>query len=161
MDKSAKPKLKKVASPKIERSTVIVNTRPKVLLASPQFASKLEITYSNNENGFYYKNDNGILKRVLNVKLDSDYNIDPDYKAPQQWLLNNRQGDDQNRLPEYILDQEAARKEQYGMVGESTLNRGIVWAPIPYNYVRDPVEESYLKIINYRKDFEGDLGNKE
>lgn len=158
MDKSSKAK-KKVSSPrsKTEMPNIIENIRPKISISSPGFSSELEVAYSDDETGFTYRNDNGVIKRVLNIKFDSKYEPDKSFTPSQEWLINNRQGDDPNRLPERILDQRAARKEEFGMVGASTLNNGIIWGPIKEIKVDDKELERHLKILNYTEDFQGDF----
>lgn len=144
----------KIPSPERYKTKIIENIRPRISLNSPPFSSELEVVYSNTEEGFSYRNDNGIIKRVLSIKTDPNYSTDSNYGAPQEWLLNNRQGDHYDRIPERISDQQAAIDEEFGMVGESTLTKGIVWDSLPDVQMNDPRMESYLKNINYSEDFE-------
>jgi hypothetical protein len=148
--KSTSPR--RVISPRIKR-TIINNSRPKIFIDTPEFEPDLEVVYSNDDNGFFYKTDGRSIRRVLNIQIDPNYQPDPDYGSPQAWLINNRQGDDQNRLSEYVLNQEEARNEEYGMVGESTLNKGIVWAPIPEVYMNNDQEvDRYFRVMDYEEE---------
>lgn len=128
----------------VKKQKVIENVRPRIMTSIPTFSRTLEVQYSNEESGLTYRNENGEIKRVVNIKIDQDYAPDKEFRAPQQWLLSARQGDDQNRLPEYIFDQRAAAQEEKRVTGESTLNRGIAWAELP--------ERNYLELVESLED---------
>lgn len=102
---------------------------------------------------FIYTRDIETGKLVRYLALDKRdliyYTTDPDYGISQEWLLNNHQGDEYNRLPERIEHPEIAEHEKYNESGYTTLNRGRIWygPPIERPY-RSPYEE-YLDLLEY------------
>jgi len=108
---------------------------------------------------YKYNKENGKLTRNL-VQDDSDfkyYNTDPDYGISQQWLLFNRQGDEQDRLPERRPYPDIAEKEN-NSEQVTTLDRGRVWHYPPKSV---PVQiskynEEYERLLEYGRMVEED-----
>jgi len=104
------------------KASIIENFRPSGPLSGTTYdPNELEIIYSDTLSGMTYVEENGILKRRLMVLKSKLYDED-DLTSSRDWLLNNRQGDEYDRLPEYVLDQEAQIKQETSMIGELTSN---------------------------------------
>jgi hypothetical protein len=101
---------------------------------------------------FVYRQDTaGNLTRYL-VAEDDNRDADPDFGIEQEWLLFQRQGDEYDRLPEYVPDQERAVLEQYNVPSNSSLNQGVAWGPLPYpNFVTTPGDDEYKQLLEYQK----------
>lgn len=110
---------------------IIIQTRPKNIIYQ----------YNNIEDKF----------QPPDIDLFSeDIKLDPNYGASQQWLLNNRQGDQYDRLPEWIQDPIIADAEDYNLPGETTLNRGMVWGPLPkINPIPTTKLDEYNRLLEY------------
>lgn len=102
---------------------------------------------------FVYQRDanTGFLKRYLVTERDTSYDTDTDYGIDQRWLLNNRQGDQYDRVPERISDPVIANEENNNIFGATTLNEGRIWGgppklPPPY---RSAYYEEYQQYLEY------------
>lgn len=82
---------------------------------------------------------------------DSRFDTDPDYTISQDWLLNNRQGDQYDRLPERRPYPELANETAYNLPGVTTLNRGRVWYGLPIipKIPNSPFYEKYQEALEY------------
>lgn len=101
---------------------------------------------------FVYQRDSttGFLKRYLVTERDTSYDTDLNYGMDQQWLLNNRQGDQYDRLHEWISDPVIADAEDQNMFGVTTLNEGRIWGgppklPTPYKSAYYDEYQQYLE----------------
>jgi hypothetical protein len=71
------------------------------------------------------------LTRYLADWRDPDYDTDPNYGISQEWLLFNRQGDQYDRLPEWVPYSEIADPERVNLQDATTLNIGRIWGGLP------------------------------
>jgi hypothetical protein len=62
--------------------------------------------------------------------FDKQFNTDPEFGLPQEWLLFQRQGDEYDRLPERRPYPELAYETEFNLP-VTTLNMGRVWYGIP------------------------------
>jgi len=106
---------------------------------------------------FIYLRDHETGKLVRYLAQDERdlkyYNTDPNYSINQEWLLNNRQGDEQDRLPERVPFVYIADQERYDISGVTTLNRGRIWYGPPRMILYPPSESyrGYERLIEYAK----------
>ena len=105
---------------------------------------------------FIYQKDpkTGVLTRYLAIEKDTSYDTDQDFGISQEWLLFQRQGDQIDRLSEWISDPVIADAEAQNESGFTLLNRGRVWyrppksqAPIP----RSGYYNEYKKYLEYSR----------
>lgn len=81
---------------------------------------------------------------------------DPNYNISQEWLINSRQGDEPERLPERRPYPEIADEEAFNEQGVTTLNRGRIWygpprqGPIPIS----EFYEDYQRSLEYGQTLE-------
>lgn len=79
------------------------------------------------------------------------YDTDPDYGISQEWLLNNRQGDNYDRVPEWTQTVEIDDRERNNEQGYTTLNRGRIWYGIPRPQILPPSAsyQEYERLMEY------------
>lgn len=80
---------------------------------------------------------------------DKYYNTDPNYNISQEWLLFQRQGDQYDNLDEWDTTPEASYKESFNEIGESTLNEGMVWGPLPQEKIPMRSHDEYQRLLEY------------
>ena len=102
---------------------------------------------------FLYTRDSetGIMIRYLAVEKDTSFVTDPDYTNQQQWLLNQRQGDQYDRVKEWIPYPNLAVAESDNEQGFSLLNEGLIWGDVPNITILDPIT-NYEKYMEYSLD---------
>lgn len=104
---------------------------------------------------FVYLRDSSTGKIVRYLAQDESdmryYDTDPNYGINQEWLLNNRQGDEQDRVPERTEFVEIADRERNNEQGYTTLNRGRIWYGAPRMNILPPSEayEEYERLVEY------------
>ncbi len=90
----------------LDTQPMLVQTRPNIV---PEFESKPEIDLPVDDGGF-----------------NKQFDTDPNFGLPQQWLLFQRQGDEYDRLPERRPYPELAYDTEFNLP-VTTLNIGRVW----------------------------------
>ena len=106
---------------------------------------------------FIYLRDHETGKLIRYLAQDERdlkyYNTDPDYGISQEWLLNTRQGDEYDRLPERIPFPYIADQERFEISGVTTLDRGRIWYGAPRMKIYPPSEsyQEYERLIDYAK----------
>lgn len=101
--------------------------------------------------GMIYRTDptTGVLRRYLAVHDDPDYTTDTDYGINQQWLLNNRQGNEYDRVPEWVPEPETARETNLGLLGVTIANVGRVWEGPPRTQIISSYQDEYARMLEY------------
>lgn len=91
------------------------------------------IIYSSDDSNylprFIYERDEvtGEVSTYLAVEEDDSFNTDVDYTDRQQWLLNQRQGDQYDRIRERIPRTELADLESNNDSSINLLNEDMIW----------------------------------
>lgn len=104
---------------------------------------------------FIYRYDNETNRLVRYLGLDDwdreYYETDPDYGVVQEYLLNARQGDQINRVSEWVPEPWNADKERHNQIGYSIRNEGRVWyGPPPMTVLpHSAAYEEYLRALEY------------
>lgn len=88
------------------------------------------------------------VRAVSRPRRNFLYDIDRDYTDEQNWLLNNRQGDQYFRLPEWNDYPMQAQYESDSMIGRSISNEGMVWEDLTLR--KSPPKTTFERLSNYR-----------